>query len=139
MQDWAADYEGGQTTAGGERRRRHGVAITAAEAEDGGGGRRRQRTTTAVKADSNNGDGGRRQRQRRTTTAADDDGTQDQVVDYEGEGGERAANNNGIRAHAPGRERDKINKSSLCKKTFFSNTVCRVGFFAPAKTLNRVF
>jgi hypothetical protein len=27
----------------------------------------------------------------------DDDGTQDQAADYEGDGGERAANNNGIR------------------------------------------
>jgi hypothetical protein len=61
------------------------------------------------------------------------------VADYEGEGGERVANNNGIRAHAPGRERDKIKKSSLCKKTFFSNTACLVGFFAPAKTLNLWF
>ncbi len=34
----------------------------------------------------------------------------------------------------PGRERDtKIKKSSLCKKTFFSDMVCPVGVFAPAK------
>ncbi len=43
----------------------------------------------------NNGNGGRQQRRR--TKAADDDSTQDQEVDYEWEGGERAANNNGIR------------------------------------------
>jgi hypothetical protein len=43
----------------------------------------------------NNGDGERQQRQ--TMKAADDDGTQDQAVDYERVGGERAANNNGIR------------------------------------------
>jgi hypothetical protein len=42
-----------------------------------------------------NGNGGRRLR--RTTKAADDDGTQDQAADYEGEGGGRVANNNGIR------------------------------------------
>jgi hypothetical protein len=56
-----------------------------------------------------------------------------------GERGERAAKNNGIRARALGRECDKIKKSSLCKKTFFSDMVCLIGFFAPAKTLNRVF
>jgi hypothetical protein len=59
------------------------------------------------------------------------------VADYEGEGGEQAANNNGIKPAAagqPGREREtKINKSSLCKKTFFSNTVCPVGGFAPVE------
>ncbi len=47
-----------------------------------------------------NGDCG--QRQRRMTKVADDDSTQDQAADYEGEGGERAANNNGIR---PARQR----------------------------------
>jgi hypothetical protein len=41
------------------------------------------------------GDGGRRQRQ--MTKAVDDDGMQDRAADYKGEGGERAANNNGIR------------------------------------------
>ncbi len=39
----------------------------------------------------------------------------------------------------PGRECEKIKKWSLCKKTFFSNTVCLVGFFAPAKTANVPF
>ncbi len=70
---------------------------------------------------------------------ADDDGTRDRAADYNGEGGERAAKNKGIRARAPGREREKIKKSSLCKKTFFSDTVCPVGFFAPAKTLDLGF
>jgi hypothetical protein len=32
------------------------------------------------------------------TTAANNDGTQDRAADYEGEGGEGVANNNGIRA-----------------------------------------
>ncbi len=72
-----------------------------------------------------NGNGG--QGQRRTTKAADDDGVQDQAADYEGKGGEQAANNNGSRPAAacqPGREREtKIKILSLCKKTFFSNTV----------------
>jgi hypothetical protein len=47
-------------------------------------------------ADDNNGNHGRQQQ--RTTTAVDDDGTRDRAADYEGEGGERAANNNSIRA-----------------------------------------
>jgi hypothetical protein len=47
-------------------------------------------------ANDDNGDGGQQQRQ--TTTAANNDGTQDWVADYEGKGGERAVNNNGIRA-----------------------------------------
>ncbi len=34
----------------------------------------------------------------------------------------------------PGREREtKIKKSSLRKKTFFSNTVCSVGVFTPTE------
>jgi hypothetical protein len=36
------------------------------------------------------------------TKAVDDDGMQDQAADYEGDRGERAANNNGIR---PARQR----------------------------------
>ncbi len=46
--------------------------------------------------DEDIGDGGQQQQQ--TTTVADNDGMQDQAADYKGEGGERAANNNGIRA-----------------------------------------
>jgi hypothetical protein len=64
------------------------------------------------------------------------------VADYEGEGEERAVNNNGIRQKADkptGRVCEKIKKLSLCKKSFFSNTVCPVGFFAPAKTPNVSF
>ncbi len=88
------------------------------------------------------GGGGRRQRQ--TTKAVDDkevddDGTQDWAANYKGEGGEWAAKNNGIRQKAdkPARQRvRKIKKSSLRKKTFFSNTVCPFGFFAFAKTAN---
>jgi hypothetical protein len=57
-------------------------------------------------------------------TVADNNGTQDWAADYVGEGGERAVNSNGIIARTPGRERDKIKKSSLSNKTIFSNTVC---------------
>jgi hypothetical protein len=39
----------------------------------------------------------------------------------------------------PGREHEKIKKSSLHKKTVFSNMVCLVGFFAPAKTPDAMF
>jgi hypothetical protein len=53
---------------------------------------------TTATVDDDNGNGGRQQQQ--TMTAADDDGTQDRVVDYEGEGGEWVANNNSIRQRA---------------------------------------
>jgi hypothetical protein len=43
----------------------------------------------------NNSDGG--QQQQKTTKVVDDDGTQDPAADYEGEGGDQAAYNNGIR------------------------------------------
>jgi hypothetical protein len=65
------------------------------------GGRWRPWTMTV--ADDNNSDGRRQQRQRRTTTAVNDDSGGGQrharwAADYKGEGGERGANNNGIRA-----------------------------------------
>jgi hypothetical protein len=34
---------------------------------------------------------------------------------------------------------EKIKKSSLRKKTFFSDTVCPIGFFTPTKTPNGTF
>ncbi len=78
--DWAADYDGeGRERAardGGDR----GVVMMAA-------------AKMAVADDS----GGGRQRRRRRTTAADHDGAQDWAAAYDGEGRERAANNNGIR------------------------------------------
>ncbi len=63
------------------------------------------------------------------------------LADYKGEGGEQVANNKalGIRLSPPGREREKIKKSSLHKKTFFSNTVCPVEKIAPAKTPDVMF
>jgi hypothetical protein len=63
---------------------------------DGCGGRKWRRWMTTA-ADDNSSDGRRQQQQ--TTTAVDNNGTQDQVADYKGEGGECMANNNGIRAH----------------------------------------
>jgi hypothetical protein len=39
----------------------------------------------------------------------------------------------------PGREREKIKKSSFRKKTFFSDMVSPVTFFAPVKTANVLF
>ncbi len=71
--------------------------MMAAEVEDGGGGRRQRRTMTMAMAVDDNGDGGRWQQW--MMTAADNDGTRDWMAHYKGEGGERAANNNGIRAH----------------------------------------
>jgi hypothetical protein len=70
--------------------------MTAADVEDGSGGQQQQRTMTMVTANANNVDG--RRQQQRMTTAANDHGTQDQEADYKGKGGERAANNNSIRA-----------------------------------------
>jgi hypothetical protein len=53
-----------------------------------------------------NGDGRQQQQQWQMMTAADDDGTPDWVADYEGEGGEQAANNKGTRA----RRAENMNK-----------------------------
>jgi hypothetical protein len=52
----------------------------------------------AMAVDNDDSVGGRRQRL--TTKAADNDGMQDRVADYEGEGGEREANNNSIKQKA---------------------------------------
>jgi hypothetical protein len=137
-QYWHARLDGGlqrgRTRAAGERRQRHGVGMMVAEI-DGGGGQQRRRMTTTATADDNNGEGG--QQQQRMTTAADDDGTQDRVVDYEGEGGESSKQQR--HWSPPGREHEKIKKSSLCKKTFFSDTVSPVGFFAPANLPDGTF
>jgi hypothetical protein len=62
------------------------------------------------------GDGGRRQR--RTMKAADDDGTRDRAADYKGEGGEWAANNNGIRP-AGQRIKNKNKDIEFTQKDFF--------------------
>ncbi len=60
------------------------------------GGSWRQWKSMAAEEDDGNGG----QREGWTTKAADDNGTQDRAADYKGEGGERAANKNGIRQKA---------------------------------------
>ncbi len=112
------------------------MATTAADVKDSSGGRRQWRMTTTAMAENNNGNRGQQQQQ--TTTGADNDGMQDCAADYKGEGGEQVVNNNGIRA-CRAESMKKIKKSSLCIKTFFSNRVMPVGFFAPAKTPNGIF
>jgi hypothetical protein len=70
--------------------------------------------------DDNDSNGGQQQWQR--TKAADNDGTQDRVADYKGEGGEWAANNNGIRQKAdkPAGQRAWNNKEiKFTQKDFF--------------------
>jgi hypothetical protein len=97
--------------------------------DDGCGGGRWQRWTMTA-ADDDNGDGGRRRRRtttaheirRRTTRGKEDSGRQTTT----------ALDKRLI--SPPGREPEKINKSSSPKKTFFSDTVYPVGFFAPAET-----
>ncbi len=87
---------------------------------DGCGGGSWQQWTSTV-ADNNDGDG--RQRQRQTTKAVDGDGTQDRAADYEGEGGEQVANNNGIRQKAdkPAGQRAWKNKElKFTQQDFFS-------------------
>jgi hypothetical protein len=63
-------------------------------------------------------DDGNRGQQRRTMKAADDDGTRDQAADYEGEGGEQASNNNGIRP-AGQRASSKNKENEFTQKDFF--------------------
>jgi hypothetical protein len=84
MQDSVADYDGEGQERAARDGRDSGVAMMAAAAEDGGGGQRQQR---------------------RTTTAADNNGAQGRAADYDGEGRERVANNNGIRHKASGAHR----------------------------------
>jgi hypothetical protein len=125
MQDWVADYNGeGQEQVareGGDS----GVVMMAAVAEDGGGRRQWRQKMAAV-----DGNGG--QRQQRTTKVADDDGTQDQRRTTRGK--EESGRQTTTALGQPGREREtEIKKSSLRKKTFFRDTVCLVGVFAPAE------
>jgi hypothetical protein len=133
MQDWAVDYKGdGQKRAArdsGDSR----VAMTDAAAEDGGGGQQWRRRTTTATADNDSG-GWRRQwtttarKIERHTTRGKEESRQQTTTVLD----KRLIS-------PPGREREKIKKSSLCKKTFFSDTVCPVWFFAPAKTANVPF
>jgi hypothetical protein len=88
MRDWAADYEGdGQEQAardGGDTEWQWWLwrwKMAAVDDDSGGRQQWRRQTTTAV----NDNSGGRRRHPRL-------------AADYEGEGGEQAANNNGVRA-----------------------------------------
>ncbi len=132
MQDWVANYKGeGQEQAardGGVT----GWTMTAATAEDGGGGQGRRQMRTTATADN---DSSRRQRQQ--TTAACKIGRR--TPRGKEESGRQTTTALDKRLSPLGRECEKIKKSSLCKKTFFSNMVCPIGFFAPAKTANVPF
>ncbi len=77
------------------------------------------------------GNGGRQQR--RTTKAADDDGMQDRAANYEGEGGEWAANNNSIRP-AGQRARNKIKEIEFTQKDFSAIWSVRLEFSLQPKT-----
>ncbi len=123
MQDWAVDYNGeGQERAAREGRDNK-VAMMAAAAGHGDSRRRWRRRATTAMADD---DSGGRQRRRMMTARK----IEWQTTRGKEEGGRQTTTALG----QLGREREtKIKKSSLGKKTFFSNTVCPVGAFAPAK------
>ncbi len=120
MQDWAADCNGeGQERAvrdNGDSR----VAMMAAVAEDGGGKQQWQQWTMTAMADNNSG--GRRRRRMMTACKIEWRTTR---------GKEESGRQTTTALGLPGREREKVKKSGLRKKTFFSNTVCLVGVFAP--------
>jgi hypothetical protein len=97
--------------------------MMAAEAEDGGSGQQWWWTRiTATAADNSGG------RQRRQTMMARKI-RQQTTKGKEKSGRQTAMALDKRLISPPGREHEKINKLSLCKKTFFSNTVCLVGFF----------
>jgi hypothetical protein len=106
------------------------------------GGSWRQWTLTVT--DDDDGDGG--QQQRRTTKAVDDKPLT--TACEIGQRTTRGKEENGRQTTTaldkrlispPGREREKIKKVSLHKKTFFIDLVCLVDFFAPSKTANVPF
>jgi hypothetical protein len=123
MQDWAANYDG----EGKEWVAREGgdskMAMMAVAAEGGGGGQGwRWRMTTAT-ADDDSGGGQRRQMM-----------MAHEIKRQTMRGKEESMWQTTTALGQPCREHErKIKKSSLRKKTFFSNTVCLVGVFAPAK------
>jgi hypothetical protein len=100
--------------------------MMAVAAEDGGGGQQQRWTTTRVMADNDSG----RRRRRQTTTACK---IGQRTTRGKEESGWQTTLDNRLMSPL-GRKREKIKKPSLRKKTFFSNTVCPLGFFAPAKT-----
>jgi hypothetical protein len=123
MQDWAADCNGeGQERVvgdGGDS----GVVMMAAAVEHGGGSQRWWQWVMTAMVDDDSGGGQRRQMmmahkiKQWTMREKEEDGRQTTTAlgqpDREGE--------------------TKIKKSSLRKKTFFSDMVCPVGVFAPAE------
>jgi hypothetical protein len=111
-QVWAA-REGGDSV----------VAMMAAAAEDGSGGQQWWWWTRRAMAD----DDCHRQQRRRMMTAR-------KIKKWTARGKEESGRQTTTALGQPGREREtKIKKSSLRKKTLFSNTVCHVGIFTPAK------
>jgi hypothetical protein len=123
VQDRVADYDGeGQeqmAREGGDR----GVVMMAVAAEDGGGrGQWRRWKMTAMADDDSGG------QQRWQMMTARKIGRQTM------RGKEESRRQTTTALGQPGREHEtKIKKLSLRKKTFFSDTVCPVGVFAPAK------
>jgi hypothetical protein len=107
--------------------------MMAAAADHGDDGRRRWQTTTTATADNDSGG----QRRRRTTTARKIRRRTTRGKEENGWQTTMALDRRLI--SLPGREHEKIKKLSLRKKTFFSNMVCPVIFFAPAKTANVPF
>jgi hypothetical protein len=122
MQDQAADYNGEGKDWVAREGGDSGVAMMAAAAEGGGGGQRWRRWMMAM-VDANSG--GRQEQQMMTAH---------EIKQLTTRGKEESRQQTTMALGQPGRECEtKIKKSSLCKNTFFSNMVCPVGVFAPAK------
>jgi hypothetical protein len=122
LQDWVAGYNG----EGQERVVRKGqdsiVAMMAAGAEDGGGKQQWQQWKTTVTADYDSG----RQKRRQMMMAGE-------IKWRTKRGKEESGWQTTTALGPPGREHEKVKKLGLCKKTFFSDTVCLVGVLAPAQ------
>ncbi len=118
MQDWAVDYDG-VAREGTDS----GVAMMATGAEGGGGGQGWGQWMMTAMADDNS----RGQQKQRMMMAC-------KIKRWTTRGNEESGQQTTMALGQPGREHEtKIKKSSLRKKTFFSNTVCPVGVFAPTK------
>jgi hypothetical protein len=123
MQDRAADYDREGKECMTREGRDSGVVMMATGAEGDGGEQRWRQWTLTATADNDSSGQQRRQMmmaheiKRRTTRGKEESWQQTTTA-----------------LGQPGREHEtKIKKSSLHKKTFFSNMVCPVGVFAPAK------
>ncbi len=116
-----ADYDGEGQERVGREGGDSGVAMMAAAAEDGGGERRWRQWKTTDTADDDSGG----QQRRRMMTA--------RKIERRTKRGKEESGWQTTTALGPlGREREKVKKSGLLKKTFSSNRVCPVGVFAPA-------